>query len=90
MIGLVLIWMIFELNPSHDLDGESFDIWKERIQIFFYSIVSDKCSFILNGPFVHIHFVINEVVDKPNYLWTTYEKRKVKLEFQAMYLMTDV
>lgn len=59
------------INSPPSFDGEIFDIWKERINIFVDVIDNDLWNFILDDPFVHIHFVNNEVVDKSNYLWTT-------------------
>lgn len=57
--------------------------------IFFYSIDCDLWNFILECSSVLIHFINNEAVDKPNYIWTVKEKRKVHLGFQDEYLMTN-
>lgn len=76
------------MNIPPSFYGERFDIWKERIKIFFYSIDFDLWNFILNGPFVLIYFINNELVDKPNYL-KPQKKGKVQLHFQAKFLMTN-
>lgn len=55
---------------------------RENKNYFFDSIDSYLCNFILNGHFVPLHFVINEVVVRLYYLWTTEEKRKMQLGFK--------
>lgn len=79
---------IFVSTPP-SFNGESFDIWKERIKIYFDSIDCDLLNFVLNGPFVLIHFINNEAIYKPIYIWTIEEKRNVLLGFQSKYLMTS-
>lgn len=74
------------MNTPTSFDGEIFFIRKIE---YFYCIYFDLWNFVFEGPFVPTRFIDNEVISKPKNTWSTKEKRKGQLRFQAKYLMTN-
>lgn len=53
------------------------------IKIFIQSIILRLWETIINGPFILTHYVNSEVVDKPIFLWTKEDKRKIEFDFKV-------
>lgn len=76
------------LNTPSIFNDNRFDIWKTIFRIFLESINNKLWKTIFKCPFIPTHQINDEVVDKPNFLWTKEEKTKFKIHFKTKSFIT--
>lgn len=58
------------LNTLSPFNYGRFELWKARFKIFIQKFSFELWETIINGHFIHTHFVNSEVIDKFDFPWT--------------------
>ena len=72
------------MNKPPLFDGNDYQYWKFRMQIFTTSLDSDIWYIIENGPFKITKVEDGETVEKPRSEWTEADKRRYELNHKAI------
>ena len=67
------------LSTPHLFNGDRFELWKDKFKVFIQSFYIELWETIISCPFVPTQHVNDEVVDKPDFVWTMQDKRKFEI-----------
>lgn len=70
-------------NTPPPFNGDRFELWKVRFKIFIHSFDFELWELITNGPFISTHHINEELIDKPDFLWTIEKKIKFEIDFKT-------
>lgn len=70
------------INTLPHFSDSRFNIWKAMFVMFLQRINHEMWEIIVHEPFILTHQVNDEVLDKPNFLWSEELKRRHEIDFK--------